>query len=105
MKKYMTIRMPDNSVWAVPVMVIAENRAKFYADDFNGHLERSLAEDTIPLFEECPAEIQDWAGNNMNWDEVADMAVKVKTPKHPVDFQEGWANGDKGFVDSIEQDE
>jgi hypothetical protein len=90
-KKYI-VTMPDGSKWALPVMVIARDRAKNYADEFDGDVERSLAEDTLPLFEEESYEIHDWASNNMNWDEVCDEAEKIEEPEAP-DYQEGWVNG------------
>lgn len=49
MHKYMTIEMQDGSIWGVPVEMIAKNRAAHYAHEFDGDVERSLAEDTIPL--------------------------------------------------------
>jgi hypothetical protein len=42
--------MPDGSEWAYSVMDIARNRAEHYADEYGGDVERSLAEDTLPLF-------------------------------------------------------
>lgn len=91
------VTMKDHSVWAVPAEVIAKNRAQHYKHEFHGNLQRSLNEDTWPLFEEDAFEILDWATNNMNWDEVAAFATKVSGP--PVltadDFQEGWTEGKK----------
>lgn len=93
------ITMKDRSVWSVPVEVIAKNRAAHYKSEFGDNLERSLKEDTWPLFDDF-FEITDWAANNMNWDEVAAFATRVSGP--PVlsaeDFQEGWINGKKKVV-------
>ena len=49
--------MPDGSKWDVPISVIAEHRADYYRNEFDGSLERSLKEDTIPLFEDDEFEI------------------------------------------------
>lgn len=90
-KRYI-VEMPDGSEWAIPVMLIARSRAEYYATkEFDGDIERSLAEDTLPLFAGDDYEIRDWAQNNMNWDDVAEHAVQVKPAN--VDFQEGWING------------
>lgn len=89
--------MPDGSEWAVPVEVIARNRAREYADEFGGDIERSLSEDTVPMFSDDDYEITDWAQNNMNWSDVERFAVCVKEAAK--DFQEGWVNGDKEVVD------
>lgn len=97
MHKLMTVEMPDGSKWGVPVEMIARNRAAHYADEFDGDVERSLAEDTIPLFESDDYEIQDWAVNNMNWSDFDGHQVKVADAPAP-DFQEAWLSGEKDFV-------
>lgn len=94
--KVMTIKQDDGSTWAVPVEVIARDRAANYASEFGGDVERSLAEDTLPLFESDPWEIQDWSGNNMNWSDVQAHAWKLRDAPPP-DFQEAWMNGERGY--------
>jgi hypothetical protein len=96
--KYLRVEMPDGTLWDVPVDVIARNRAAHYACEFEGDIERSLAEDTLPCFEESPFEIQDWAANNMNWSDVAAVARRVALLVKPVDYEEGWVNGRKTIV-------
>jgi len=98
--KYLRVTMPDGTKWDVPVMVIAENRAKYYAkadDEFGGSFKRSLNEDTLPLFKEDDYEIKDWAAGNMDWDDVSHAAVKVTGTPEP-DYQEGWVNGEKEVI-------
>lgn len=93
--KVRTIKQADGSVWAVPVDAIARDRAKNYAREFDGDVERSLAEDTLPMFEECPDEIHDWASNNMNWEDVTAVAFKLRDATlEQNDFQEAWVNGE-----------
>jgi len=95
----MTVEMQDGSTWGVPVAMIARNRAAHYANEFGGDIERSLAEDTIPLFEH-PGEILDWAVNNMNWSDFDGRQVKVTDAPAP-DFQDAWMSGKKGFVKDV----
>jgi hypothetical protein len=99
-KKYV-VTMPDGSKWAVPVRVIAQNRAESYAGDFDDSADVSLEEDTLPLFESDDAEIEDWARNNMDWSEVVKEAKQVAfpPPMSSDDFQDGWANGEVEVVD------
>ncbi|WP_312817212.1 hypothetical protein [Atlantibacter subterraneus] len=94
--------MPDNSVWAVPVQIIATNRADYYAKEFGGDIQRSLAEDTLPLFRASEYEIEDWAANNMNWSDVQ-HAARCVTPGE-VDYDDGWVNGEKSVVE-VEDEE
>lgn len=100
--KVRTIKQADGSTWAVPVDVIARDRATNYAEEFDGDVERSLTEDTLPLFAECAYEIHDWASNNMNWSDVQAFAWKLQDaePTHN-DFQEAWVNGEHSLQEVV----
>ncbi len=98
MEKVLRTMMPDGSRWDVPVSIIAYNRAQYYAHEFDGDAERSLNEDTLPLFKDDPFEIEDWAANDMDWRDVERFARKVVDTR-PVDYQRGWVNGHKEIVD------
>lgn len=90
--------MSDGSRWGVPVKLIAMDRAKVYAEDFGGDVERSLIEDTQPFFAD-DFEIYDWAANNMNWEDVAADATRLPdAAAHPSDYQECWVNGEKELI-------
>lgn len=94
------VTMADGSKWAIPVEVIARHRAAEYVDEFDGDLERSLNEDTLPLFQADAYEIRDWAANNMNWADVELDARRVREPTPaPEDYQEGWMNGEYEISD------
>jgi hypothetical protein len=47
------------------------------------------------MFED-PDEVADWAQNNMDWDDVKDVAKLVHSDEP--DYQEGWVNGDYEVV-------
>lgn len=91
--KKVLIDMPDGLTYMIPVEFIARKRARYY---FNKGefptLEDSLLEDTIPLMESEPYEIEDWARNNLNWDDVEFVAVALKKKAKQGDFQEAWLN-------------
>lgn len=99
--KFLVVTMPDLSKWKVPVRIIAENRARyFYLKGEFETLLASLIEDTFPLFEEDEYEIEDWASNKMNWEDVSKYAIQVKTDGlSDEDLQEGWVNGEKEIVE------
>ena len=85
--------MPDGTRYDVPAKVIAEDRAKYYAENdpdttYNEEYEYTMQDDY---------ELKDWAANNMNWKDVKNVAKKVEE-EIDVDFQEGWVNGDKEVV-------
>ena len=96
--KQLRITMPDNSVWDIPVMVIAEDRAAYYSHEYGGDIHKSLKEDTLPLFESDEYHIRDWASNSMNWSDVKDVAKMISSPE--IDYQEGWMNGDYEVISS-----
>ena len=98
MKRLMTVEMPDGSKWGVPIEMIARNRAAHYADEFDGDVDASMAEDTVPLFDVDEYEIQDWAVNNMNWSDFDGHQVKVSEAPPP-DFQLAWMEGEKDFIE------
>ncbi|WP_241624224.1 hypothetical protein [Rosenbergiella epipactidis] len=98
-KKYLQVEMPDGSKWAVPVEVIALHRARYYAQNDGICLDQSLNEDTLPLFESSPFEIEDWAVNNMDWVDVKRFAVQIKNPHPDFDYEDGWTNGDKQIIE------
>lgn len=97
MRKFMTVTMPDNSVWKIPTDVIARHRAAYFAKGHGITLEKSLELWTLPLFNEDPDEIEDWAENNMNWSDVQPHATMIRPGE--VDYDDGWANGEKAFVE------
>lgn len=95
-RKYLTMKVSDGSTWGVPVAMIARNRAAHYAKEFDDNIERSLAEDTIPLFNSSDYDIEDWAVNNMNWSDFTGHHVKLREGTG-IDFQEAWMECDKGL--------
>jgi hypothetical protein len=91
------VEMPDGP-WDVPVKVIAEHRAANYADEFDNDVQRSLDEDTLPLFRESPFEAEDWAANNMDWDDVKAHAVKAPFQPDEIDYVAEWCNAEKSIL-------
>ena len=92
MKKWYQFTTSTGDVWRVSTMIIAKDRAVYYAKKKNIDIEGSLQNDTIPFFEEDDFEIEDWARNNMDWAEVENYAEKLVS-KGP-DMQEEWVNSE-----------
>lgn len=97
MTKHLEVEMPDGSVWRIAVAIIAGDRARYYAREYDGTVQTSLTEDTLPLFRNDDFEIIDWATGNMNWEDVKPHAQKVKAPRN-ADYADGWVNGKKKIV-------
>lgn len=96
--KMLTCVMADGTKWGVPVEIIALNRATHYAHEFDGDVARSLAEDTMPLFDSDDFEIEDWAVNNMNWSDFNGHQVKLQDAV-AIDFENDWLYGAKEIED------
>ena len=96
LNKNYVITFPNKDKWSVPVRVIAESRAKFYAHEFDGDITKSAIEDTVPLFTEDHSEIEDWAKNNMSWSEVVANATLLEFGI--TDYEDGWMNGDSEIL-------
>lgn len=80
MKKYVTVVMPDNSVWAVPTSVVAEHHAKYFADCSDGrNIDETMRVTTLPLFEADEDNILNWAANRMVWKDFEGKAIRVKS--------------------------
>jgi hypothetical protein len=94
------VTMPNGDKYEVPVSAIALNRARSYGDKFGGDVDRSLQEDTLPVFRSSPFEVKDWAANSMDWSDVDAIAVKVvsRLDLSESEFQEGWVNGEKEVI-------
>lgn len=89
--------MPDGSTWGVHLDVIAFHRAQAYQHEFGDDLQRSLNEDTLPLFASDSDEVGHWAANNMDWEFVARHARQLYPAT--VDYDDGWVNGEKRVLD------
>ncbi|MDF0506565.1 hypothetical protein POK33_38085 [Burkholderia cenocepacia] len=89
----------DGSKWNIPVEVIARDHAAYYAPiEFDGDVERSLRDGTMPIFADDEFEVREWASNNMNWSDVKAHAVLVSGPE-PVNMEDSWMEGEKRVID------
>lgn len=93
-RKELRVTMPDLSVWAVPAILIAENRSRFYAER---DPDTTYEEEMCYVLNDDP-ELMDWAESNMDWEDVKDHARQVEAAGS-VDYQYGWVNGDKDVVE------
>jgi hypothetical protein len=59
-----------------------------YQEVFAKEVQRALTDDAL---------LDAWASTQLTWQDVGFLAYKVKDP--PINYQEGWVNGDKRVVD------
>jgi hypothetical protein len=96
--KNLSIEMPDGTEWLVPVHFIAENRAKYFSEQYKSYTESFEA--TIILFDSRPGAIVDWAANQMEWSDIKDVAKLVDRPKCDDIYEEGWKIGNMMVIHS-----
>lgn len=89
------VEMSDGSLWEVPVQVIADSRDENYADEQEDTI-GSIREKTLSDYE-----IQDWAGNYMNWSDVKEFAVRSAVVQKAIDWEDGWRNGFQKIVGDL----
>jgi len=94
-EKNLVVTMSNGETWEIPVTVIAESRASYYSKEFDGDVQESLIKDTLPLFSSDNYEIEDWAKNNMDWDDIEDEAKLISST---FDYQEAWLDSEVSVI-------
>lgn len=98
--KYYTVEMTNGDIYGIPAAVIAEDYATYYkGKPENDDMEKRRFDYMMGLFDKKDYDFEDWAQNNMDWDDVKHCAVLLKRGEVKVDFQECWVNGKHGFLE------
>ena len=88
MIKYMIATFPNGDRYKIPTKIIADDYVKYYLSK-GEQTEKELKEEVDNNFQDT-FEIEDWAFNNMNWEDVENHAVKIEKVK--IDLEEEWGN-------------
>lgn len=95
--KYLFIEFPNGDVFKVPAEVVAEDRAAYYAELDSERYEDTTYEEVFKDEKEHGLsdrlELLDWAGNNMNWEDLKDDAERVE-PDRSISYEEEFTNAD-----------
>lgn len=84
------VKMSDGW-WSVPAHIIADNRATYY-EEKDGEDSSYRNEYDFAIHDED--QLRDWARNNMDWSDVVAHATKCADVPDPIDYEEGWGNGE-----------
>ena len=106
MVKYLEVTMKNGEVWRVPASIIAMERAIYYIehDIKSGDVkeedrDEALDQEYMNGYEDN-YNITDWAGNNMNWSDIKDKAIRMPTPPlTDKQYEEDWQNGKRKVID------
>lgn len=104
-EKYLYVTMPDGVEWEIPVSVIAQNRAKYYADqEGDGGNNEAVYREEYEHTLKNDYEIIDWAENNMDWNDVEPHA-KLSVTYDEDEYQEHWTKGRGKRIIEVEVEE
>jgi len=90
-EKVLTVKFNKGITYEIPARVIAEDRARYYAD-IDGYEEESqefLNEVNYALDDQYT--LFDWIENNMNWNDIEPYAEEVVN-EDELDLNEEWEN-------------
>jgi hypothetical protein len=102
-EKCLKVRFSNGDMFEIPARVIAENRANYYADLDGYEINSNEWEAEIISALNDEFEIEDWAANNMNWNELAPYARRIDSDKE-FDYDDGWTDADIELTDLVEED-
>lgn len=97
MGQRLVVTFSDGSRWGISTKEIAAHRAAYYANRsgrrgdeyikvFNAEFDSTLEDEAI---------LTDWAGNCMNWEDVAHAVFIIPSEKEGVNKRKEWPNADK----------
>lgn len=101
--KYLRVKF-DNELWDIPLSVIAENRARYYANlDVPGKTEnnwewKKVFKSEYDMVMNDAANATNWASGNMDWADVKDYAERVGKVEHD-EYGDLWVNAEKFIVE------
>lgn len=99
--KYVYFDFPNGERWRVPARLIADDRARYYAEkdhpnDVEAQREAKAIEVDFALNDS--AELFDWLRNNMDWEDVEPHATQIDGPQE-VDKSDFYNTADLDLVD------
>ena len=93
---FLKIRFSNGDLFAIPARVVAENRADYYADLDGYDIGSNEWEAEILSALNNEFEIEDWAGNSMDWKDLEPYAKKMSIEEF--DYEEEWPDADLEFM-------
>jgi len=94
--KYLLVRFSDRTCWKIPAAVIAGSRAHYFAENDAAKGDGEYNEVYKMEFEttlEDNGELISWAKNNMDWEDVVNVAELVDEVERAC-YEKEWCNCD-----------
>ena len=90
--KHIYIDMPDGFTYAIPAMVVAQNKASKVSAK-TGEIDYDVMVPILDDFESNEQHILDYAKAELHWKDVKDKARRLKK-KQDIDYEFFWKNND-----------
>jgi hypothetical protein len=96
-EKILRVKFSNGDEFSIPTRIIAENRANYYSEVDGYEKESNEWEQEVQYAMNDEYEIEDWAANNMNWDELEPFATLLDKSEE-FDYEDEWGEADKKVV-------
>lgn len=99
-EKYLQLTFSDGQVWEVKARIIAEDRARYYAERaarYDGKDRDTVYYDELAITLENHDLLIDWFEGNMDWADIEMSAFQMKPPT-PLDLGEACSSAEKKVV-------
>ena len=98
--KYILVQFSDRTWWKIPAKIIAESRAKYFAEHDaaigDGTYDEVYKEEYEITINDS-VELEDWAKNSMDWEDVKEFAVQDRS--EDADYEKEWCNTEFDFIE------
>ena len=98
MGKYYVVKMSNGEKYAIPAKTIASNYAKYYEKEHGEGFKENF-DAMMEWFDRKDYKFADWAKNNMDWNDVKDVAILIEDKPKTHDYQNDWMNGKYDYLD------
>jgi len=98
MAKKILVKFSDGKTYAIPAEFVANARAKYYADKDvlkNGGIFAEIFQQEFEYTMKNDDELLDWLENNMNWEDVKEVAELYNFDWRPVIYEDEFGSADK----------
>lgn len=94
------ITLPNKEKFILPMIVVALNHANHFKNKFGMNLDRSLNDNSLPMFANEPHKAKRWLQDNMIWEDIELHVRKINNviPYHGYDYSYGFLACDINIV-------
>jgi hypothetical protein len=93
-EKNLTVKFHKGLVYEIPALIIAENRANYYAELDGYEKESQEWFDEVNRALEDEYEIFSWMQNSMEWKDLQPYALLVSNIENDINLDQEWNDGE-----------